>query len=186
MTAVTEVVIMTSFSKKHHNTLTTDWHSGQLSQLLRCFLYMRRQFLPLCMVAKFSALGLILSFSPYLRSARKQFHFYFQRVCSISPPDPIACGQNLCFTSFPAFWSAHSWEYPFPANGWVPWFIFPPMDQCNMFLFLHMDQFNRFLFPHMDEIWALLAHKWAISLIRINTLRFIRPCKSECQSIVQN
>ena len=41
-------------------------------------LYMRRQFLPLCMAAKISALGLILSSSPYLRSVRKQFPF--QRV----------------------------------------------------------------------------------------------------------
>ena len=48
-----------------------------LYSLIRFLLYMRRQFLPLCMAAKCSAIGLKLSSSPYLRSARKQFPFYF-------------------------------------------------------------------------------------------------------------
>ena len=38
MTVVTEVVIMTSFSKKHLNTLTTDKLSGQLFATLAMFL----------------------------------------------------------------------------------------------------------------------------------------------------
>ena len=37
MTVVTEVVIMTSFSKKHLNTLTTDQLSGQLFATLAMF-----------------------------------------------------------------------------------------------------------------------------------------------------
>ena len=37
MTAVTEVVIMTSFSKKYLNTLTTDQLSGQLFATLALF-----------------------------------------------------------------------------------------------------------------------------------------------------
>ena len=37
MTVVTEVVIMTSFRKKHLNTLTTDHSQGSFSQFLRCF-----------------------------------------------------------------------------------------------------------------------------------------------------
>ena len=39
MTVVTEVVIMTSFSKKHLNTLTTEQLSGQLFATLAMFLY---------------------------------------------------------------------------------------------------------------------------------------------------
>ena len=38
MTVVTEVVIMTSFSKKHLNTLTTNHSQGSFLQFLRCFL----------------------------------------------------------------------------------------------------------------------------------------------------
>ena len=37
MTVVTEVVIMTSFSKKHVNTLTTDKLSGQFFATLAMF-----------------------------------------------------------------------------------------------------------------------------------------------------
>ena len=37
ITVVTEVIIMTSFRKKHLNTLTTDHSQGSYSQLLRCF-----------------------------------------------------------------------------------------------------------------------------------------------------
>ena len=37
MTVVTEVVIMTSFSKKHLNTLTTDQLSGQVFATLAMF-----------------------------------------------------------------------------------------------------------------------------------------------------
>ena len=42
MTVVTEVVIMTSFSKKHLNTLTTDHSQGSYSQLLRCFFWITK------------------------------------------------------------------------------------------------------------------------------------------------
>ena len=38
ITVVTEVVIMTSFSKKHLNTLTTDYSQSSFWQFLRCFL----------------------------------------------------------------------------------------------------------------------------------------------------
>ena len=38
ITVVTEVVIMTSFSKKHLNTLTTDQLSGQLFATLAMFI----------------------------------------------------------------------------------------------------------------------------------------------------
>ena len=51
MTVVTEVVIMTSFSKKIHlNTLTTDPSQGSFSQLLRCFsfnVHTRQPIIPL-------------------------------------------------------------------------------------------------------------------------------------------
>ena len=41
MTVVTEVVIMTSFSKKHFTTLTTDQRSGQLFATLAMFFFTR-------------------------------------------------------------------------------------------------------------------------------------------------
>ena len=43
MTVVTEVVIMTSISKKHLNTLTTNQLSGQLFATLEMFLHKREE-----------------------------------------------------------------------------------------------------------------------------------------------
>ena len=121
--------------------------------LIRFFLYVRRQFLPLCMAAKLSAQGLILSSSLIWDQRGNNFPFTF----SVFGPPLL---QTPCSTSVTAFWSVHPWEYTFTAHEWVPWFLFPPMDQCNRFLFPHMDQWNRFLSPHMDERWAFF---WLIN-----------------------
>ena len=57
MTVVTEVVIMTSFSKKHLNTLTTDHSQGSYSQLLRCLKKEKERKSATCLVRNVDVWG---------------------------------------------------------------------------------------------------------------------------------